>query len=76
MLGEPRQRVERRDMTVETVAACLEVSGVAVVGAPGAAAVAPGAGCGAAPATVKVPFGGVLKHPPAMEGNMQSNKVP
>lgn len=43
ILGEPRQRVERSDMTVETEAACLEVSGVEVAGAPGAAAVAPGA---------------------------------
>lgn len=48
ILGDPRHRVERREITVETEADCLEVSGVAD-GAPGAAAAAPGAGWGAAP---------------------------
>lgn len=54
MLGDPRHRVERREITVETEADCLEFSGVAD-GAPGAAAAAPGAGWGAAPAKVSIP---------------------
>lgn len=53
ILGDPRHRVERREITVETEADCFEVSGVAD-GAPGAAAAAPGAGWGAAPAKISI----------------------
>lgn len=49
ILGDPRHKVDRREITVETEADCFEVSGVDD-GAPGAAAAAPGAVWGAAPA--------------------------